>query len=71
MYQDVYTRQGLLFLNVVDHSALGVDEVGDKGDDQKDSENRMFPLTVENAIAPKGTKISIFKNLKYLSLIHI
>lgn len=32
---------GLLFLNVVDHSALGVDEVGDKGDDQKDSENRV------------------------------
>ncbi|EDM50887.1 hypothetical protein EUBVEN_01666 [Eubacterium ventriosum ATCC 27560] len=25
----------------------------------------LFPLTVENAIAPKGTKISIFRNLKY------
>lgn len=32
---------GLLFLNVVDHSTLGVDEVGDEGDDQKDSENRV------------------------------
>ena len=32
---------GLLFLNVVNHSTLGVDEVGDEGDDQKDSENRV------------------------------
>ena len=32
---------GLLFLNVIDHSTLGVDEVGDEGNDQKDSENRV------------------------------
>ena len=32
---------GLLFLNVIDHSTLGVDEVGNEGDDQKDSENRV------------------------------
>ena len=32
---------GLLFLNVVNHSTLGVDEVGDEGDDQKDSKNRV------------------------------
>lgn len=32
---------GLLFLNVVNHSTLGVDEVGNEGDDQKDSKNRV------------------------------